>query len=297
MVVAVTPLPIGNALRINLSPPKGARLWNLLRNTTNSFAGPMDPNATIIASQSNEPTIYDAVGLTNGTLYWYQAFYWNPREQEWIPDPSPLSGTPAANYFDDSSDALTLVRERVNNGIQNEVALGNLVSGENANGVIKVLTAPPVFEESQFPLVVVHLTSESPAEHGIGELIDDDARTVNGMWNETEGWLAKTVISVVGWTQNPDVRIAMRKALRRIIVGNLQVFNAAGLREIDFSQEDTEELTGQYGAPIYWAQCTFSCLSPIIVGGQIPSITGVTTSATVVTPGGTDTFSSAGSSS
>jgi hypothetical protein len=294
MVVAVTPLSIGNALRITLAPPDGSKLWNLLRNTTDSFAGPTDPNATLVA-QSSETVLYDSIGLVNGTQYFYRAFYFDGMGGFSF-DAVSATGTPGSNYFDDSTDALTLLRERLDVGIQNEIAAGRLTPGEHAGGVIKVLTAPPVFEQTQFPVVVVHLTSESPGEHGIGELIEQDTQDASGQWNETEGWIAHTVISVVGWCRNPDDRIAMRKALRRLVIGNLQVFYAAGLREVEFSQNDTEELTGQYGAPIYWAECSFSCDSPLIVGGQLPIIAGVTVSADVQIPLSKGRISSAGSS-
>jgi hypothetical protein len=294
MVVAVTPLSIGNALRITLAPPAGSKLWSLLRNTTGIFAGPTDANSVLVA-QTNEEVIYDSIGLANGTQYFYQAFYFDGLGGVTTDDVS-ASGTPGANYFDDSTDALTLLRERLDVGIQNEIAAGRLTPGENAGGVIKVLTAPPVFEQTQFPVVLVHLTSESPGEHGIGELIEQDIQDAGGQWNETEGWIANTVISVVGWCRNPDDRIAMRKALRRLVIGNLQVFNAAGLREVEFSQNDTEELTGQYGAPVYWAECSFSCESPLIVGGKLPTIAGVTVTADIQIPNSKGSISSAGSS-
>lgn len=282
MVVAVTPLSIGNALRIQLAPPAGARLWSLLRNTTGVFDGPTDTDSVLVANQSSERVLYDSVGLVNGTEYFYQAFYWG--DSGLTVDPISASGTPAANYFDDSVDALTLLRERMDVGIQNEISAKRLMPGENAKGIIKVLTAPPVLEDVQFPVVVVHLTSESPGDHGIGEYIEQDTQDASGAWNETQGWIANTVISVVGWCRNPDDRIAMRKALRRLVIGNLQVFNAAGLREVEFSQNDTEELTGAYGAPMYWAECSFSCESPLIVGGQTPTIAGVTVTADVQIP-------------
>lgn len=280
MVVAVNPLSIGNALRITLAPPPGSKSWVLLRNTTGTFSGPTDPAATIVAAQSNEKVLYDVVGLANGTQYFYQAFYWNGTT--YIADAASVSGTPGANYFDASTDALTLLRERLDVGIQNEVAAGRLTPGEEAKGVIKVLTAPPIFEQTRFPVVVVHLTSESPGDHGIGEVIGEDGQDVDGMWNETEGWLANTTISIVGWCLNPDARIAMRKAIRRLVIGNLQVFNAAGLREIELSQQDTEDLTGTYGAPVYWSECTFSCISPVAVSGQVPPVKDITVSIDVL---------------
>lgn len=293
-MVAVSPLFIGNALRIQLAPPAGSKLWNLLRNTSGTFAGPTDPASTLVA-QSNKKVIYDAVGLTNGTKYFYQAYYWDGT-QFTVDAGEPANGTPAAAYFDDSTDALTLLRDRLDVGIQNEVAAGRLKPGQNAAGVIAVKTAPPIFEQTQFPIVVVHLTTESPAEHGIGESIGQDVQGTDGQWSESEGWLANTSISVVGWCLNPDDRIAMRKALRRLIIGNLQVLYTAGLREIEFTQQDTEELTGLYGAPVYWAECSFSCLSPLAVSGRLRPVTDITVTVDVQQTQFNDRIPSAGRS-
>lgn len=292
MVVAVTPLPIGNALRVQLAPPDGAKLWNLLRNTTNVFPGPTDPQSTLVA-QSTETVLYDAAGLSNGTTYHYLAFYWDG--VDWTPDATSMSGTPGFNYADASTDALTLLRDRLEVGIQNEVAMGNLTPGENAGGVIQVLTAPPIFEDTPFPVVVVHLTVEAPAEHGIGEQIGTDGQDTENQWSETEGWLARTTIAVTGWALNPDVRISLRKALRRLVIGNLQIFNAAALREIDFSQEDQEDFT-TYNAPVYFTAGTFACFSPVAVSGQVRPISDVTVDITVQPVLLNERISSAGSS-
>lgn len=273
MVDSVNPLPIGNALRVALSPPKGALLWNLLRNTTGTFTDEADQNSVLVA-QTQDATIYDTGGLKNGTLYYYQAFYFDG--VDWSLGDAIATGTPASAYFDGSTDALTLLQQRLLAGMANEVTSGNIIPGENANGIVDVKTAPPIFEQSQMPTVVVHLSSESPVERGIGELVGESALNADGEWEMSEGWLAKTTITVTGWALNPDVRIALRKALRRLVVGNLQIFAAAGLRDVEFSQSDMEDLSGgEYGCPMYWTVGTFSCLSPIIVGGQFPAITDI----------------------
>jgi hypothetical protein len=273
MVAAVSPIPVGNALRVQLAPPMGATFWNLLRNTTNVFAGPFDPLCVVVAT-SNETVIYDAIGLTNGVTYYYLAYYWNGAT--WVADSESTAGVPVASYIDQSTDAQTLLRDRLDFGIANEIAVGRLTAGEKSNGVIQVLTAPPIFEQVQFPVVVVHLTSEAPDGYGIGEIISTDGQDTDGEWTENEGYLARTTLSVTGWTLNPDARIALRKALRRVMIANKTVFYTAGLREVAFSQTDEDELTGTYGCPVYFTVGTFSCLSPLVVGGQVAPIEEVT---------------------
>jgi hypothetical protein len=272
-MVAVSPVPVGNALRVQVTPPPGAAIWNVLRNLTGVFAGVDDPASTVV-STSNETTIYDAIGLTNGVTYWYQAYYWSGTA--WLADPAPGSGVPASTYVDHSTDALTLLIERVTAGMANEVATGRLTPGENANGVIGVYSAPPVFELIQFPCVVLHLASEAPGEFGLGEMITQDGLDTNGLWDVNEGYFARTTINVTGWTLNSDVRIVLRRAIRRVMIANNQIFATAGLREVAFSQTDEDDLGGTYGAPVYFTVGTFSCLSPLVVSGQVAPISDVT---------------------
>jgi hypothetical protein len=280
MVAIVSPLPVGNALRVQLTPPTFATLWNLLRNTVNAFAGPDDPNCTLVA-QSNAAVIYDAA-VTNGVTYYYLAYFWNGTT--WTADDASASGVPASSYVDQSTDAFDLLRARLDYGIQNEIAAGRLTPGENANNVIAVLVAPPIFEQVQFPVIVVHLASESPAEYGLGEQVSSDNQDTSGQWTENEGYLARTTLNVTGWALNPDVRIALRKAIRRVLIANNQVFAAAGLRQIEFSQTDEDELSGTYGAPVYFTVGTFACLSPLAVGGHVAPISDVTVTVNPVHP-------------
>lgn len=281
MVASVSPIPVGNALCITLAPPKAATLWHLLRNTSNVFAGPADPDSTLVA-ESVEPVIYDSLGLTNGVTYWYFAYYWDGTA--WLPDDASMSGIPQSTYLDQSIDTLTLVRARLDYGIRNEILLGHLTPGEKAGGEIAVLTAPPIFEQVQFPVIVVHLANEAPGTFGVGTDVSTAGVDVSGDWSDDEGYLARTTITVTGWTLNPDARIALRKALRRLMLANSQVFSTAGLRELAFSQTDEDELTGTYGCPVYFTVGTFSCLTPIIVGAQVAPIADVTVTVNAVYP-------------
>jgi hypothetical protein len=287
-MVVVSPIPVGNALRVQVAPPAGAVAWNLLRNTADTFAGPTDPAATLVAF-SNEPVIYDAIGLTNGLTYWYQAYYWDGLA--WTADPQSASGVPASTYADQSTDALTLLLDRVTAGMANEVATGRLTPGEKANGVISVFSAPPIFEQVQFPVVVLHLSNEAPEQYGLGELVAQDTLDTSGLWDEGEGYLARTTISVTGWTLNPDARIALRRALRRVMIANNQIFATAGLREVTFSQTDEDELSGTYGAPVYFTVGTFTCLSPLLVSGQVAPIADITVTVNPVPPNFSETIS------
>jgi hypothetical protein len=263
MISTVLPLPVGNALRLFLEPPAGSLEWRILRKGTDTFTDQNDPNA-VVAYQGTEPVVLDAQALQNGVLTYYRAFYWNG--SAWLVSAT-ASGTPNPTYQDFSPDVLSIVRDRIDAGLQVEVARGAL---SPASGSISVLSAPPVFEDTRWPVVTVHLLSEQPAERMLGEMFTDDVfDPVSGTGIESEGWLARTQLSIVGWTQNPDERIALRQALRRLLVMNLPVFDAAGLVQIDISQQDIDAVSGEYPAPVYQTVGTFTCMAPVLVGDPV----------------------------
>lgn len=263
MISNILPAAVGNAIKIFLAPPASAVRWILLRNLSGTFAGQDDPSAARIFSGNGDTTILDAFGLVNGTRYCYGVFYFDGAA--WTPG-AVASATPNVTYTDQSVDVLSVVRDRLDAGLQHEIALGTLTP---ACGAIAVLNAPPVFEETSWPVVTVHVTADSSGERAVGDLVFPDAfDPVGGLWNEAQGWLARVQLTVVGWSKNPDERMALRKALRKIVIGNLDVFYSAGMTGIDFSQADVDELA-VYPAPVYQAMCTFSCEAPAGVAAPV----------------------------
>jgi len=90
----------------------------------------------------------------------------------------------------------------------------------------------------------------------------------------TEGWLARFSMTVAGVSLNPDERIAMRKALRRIIQVNLPVFADAGMALVEFQQTDSEQFS-ENNAPLYFTNGAFSCVAPAFVrntGGALVDV-------------------------
>lgn len=267
MISLIQTIAAGNALRIFRETPVGASGARLLRKVTDTFAGEEDPDAFLVSDQV-DGAVVDMTSLVNGTLYFYRAYYLV--EGIWTDSGTSVSATPTATYQDAATDAFSLVRDRLDLGLQVEVARGALT---HADGHIKVLTAPPQHEDTVWPVVTVHLTSESSDVRGIGELTVPDFFD-DGDWNEGDGWLADVQMVIMGWSLNPDERIELRKALRRIIVANLPVFDAAGMVMPKFQQQDTEDFSS-FNAPVYQVMCTFSCVAPVRVGSNVDAITDV----------------------
>lgn len=267
----VLPLPIGNALKVFLEPPAFAQLWRVLRKPVGTpFSDQSDPNAFIVYQGDQSTFLVDAKGLVNGTPYAYCAFYFDGAS--WIPS-NVASATPNVSCEDQSVDVLSIVRDRLDVGLQNEVAAGTLLPH---SGHIPVLNATPSYEDTRWPLVTVHVAGDGSGDRAIGESIgDDDFDPLSGEFEEGEGWLARVQLTVVGWSKNPDERIALRQALRRLLIGNLPVFDASAMTQIEWSQSDSDLVSGEYPAPIYQAICSLHCHAPAFITSAVDKVADV----------------------
>jgi hypothetical protein len=268
MISLIQPVSAGNALRVFLVPPAGAVQWRLLRKVADTFAGEDDPEALLVYEGADKITL-DILQLVNGRKYYYRPYYLV--DDAWVPGDT-ASAVPNAIYEELGGDVLSLVRDRLDLGLQVEVERETL---RHAEDYIPVLTAPPIYEDTVFPVVTVHLSNEQPAERTVGETVEVDDFDA-GQWTEKEGWLARTQLTIMGWSINPDERIALRRALRRIVQTNLPIFDFAGMVEIEFSQQDTEDFAS-YAVPVYQVLCTFSCSAPAQVGAKVGAIKEVIT--------------------
>ncbi len=272
MISLAQPLPIGNAVRLLLEPPAGAVAWRVLRRGSNTFTGPVDTGAFLVFEGTLDSFV-DTQFIENGVPYFYKPYYSFDHGATWTPGGA-VSATPRASYADLSTDVMTLLRDRLEAGLKIEVERGAVVSDL---GYVQVFTAPPIAETTSFPAVTIHLESEKPAERAIGEYIGGDEFDVTSYgWEETDGWLADVTLQIIGWCLNADERSALRKALRRIIIGNLGVFAAEGLDLVVLEQSDVDSLNGEYGVPgMFQTVNTFTCLAPVRVGGNVDAISSV----------------------
>ena len=262
MISIVQPLPIGNALRLFLEPPATALRWKVLRKGSNAIAAHDDPTAALIYD-GNERVFIDSSFLQNTVMVFYRAFYTSD-DLVWTAS-DVASGTPAAIYTENTTDVMTVVRDRLEAGLKVELERGNLT---NEMGYIPVYTASPSLERDlSFPLVTVHLDAEDPTIRGVGELIGEEDAD-----EDSEGWIADVRLIIVAWSLNGDERSEMRKAIRRVVLGNLPVFADKGFMQVQLSQQDVDAVNGEFAAPIYQVMSTFSCLAPVAVAGTVPIV-------------------------
>lgn len=272
MIAMIQPLHIGNALRLFIEPPAGAIAWKVLRKASNSFSAHDDPSALLVY-QGDENVIVEATqSLTNDQPWFYCPFY-TQDGATWTAG-AVKSGTPSAIYTDHTTDVMSHMRDRIESGLLVECKRGNF---QTELGFIQVYTAPPQMEQGlRFPLVTLKLINEGSSDRAIGECISGDEFDSPGFdWQESEGWMANVQLGIAGWCLNSDERIELRKALRRIIVANLPVFESFGWITPNLTMQDDDFVNGEYPAQIYQVMCTFTCVAPVRVSGDVPAISSV----------------------
>lgn len=255
----------GNGLRILLMPPSGTTRIVLLRKDADTFTGHDDADAWI-AMDGTERHVVDVAGLYNGVKVYYRAYYWNG--SAWS-ETATVAATPAANFADASVDALSVVRDRLELGLQVYVERTLLA---HPYGRIPVMTASPLFEEVPLPVVTVHVANDSSELRFIGDAIGNDVFSADDLsWATREGWFSRVQLTVVGWSLNADERAVLRNAMKTVLMANMTVFDAAGLMQIDLQFSDQEDFQS-YSAPVYQAICSFTCYAPSVVESVDPAI-------------------------
>lgn len=266
MISMIQPLFAGNALQLFLKPPVGFTRWKILRNGSGVFSGPNDASS-VVAYDGDATVVIDSAGsLTNDVRWFYGPFYTADNGVTWTAGPV-NSGTPSAIYVDNSTDVLSLMRERLEAGLLVECQRGNF---QTELGYIQVYTAPPQMEQGlRFPLVTLHLDGEDPSGRALGELISsNNFNSIGFDGYESEGWIADVRLQIVGWSLNSDERIELRKAIRRLVAANLPIFDSYGWLEIGLSQQDIDAVNGEYPAQMYQVSNTFTCMAPVSVSGR-----------------------------
>lgn len=268
MISIIQNLHIGNALRLFLRPPAGSLVWKVLKKSTDTFSGVDDADAIVVYS-GNQDIFTDSSDLINEVMVFYKPYY-SADGVVWTAG-NTANGTPTATYEEYSTDVLSLVRSRLEAGLLVECQRGNF---HPEHGYIQVFNAPPSLERDlRMPLVTIHLENDEPGERGIGDSISgDEFDSIGFAWDESEGWLSNVAITIIGWSLNSDERIELRKAIKRIIIANLNVFSAADIDQVSLSQSDIDAVNGEYPAQIFQVMCNFTCIAPVRVGGQVDAI-------------------------
>lgn len=270
MLTSAQAMPVGNAVRLELSPADGIVYSKVLRKASLPFTGANDAGATVIAAATFETELLD-LAPNNGTLYYYKDYGWNG--SAFVDDgEDPVSVTPAATYIPGGPDVRDVIKQRIEIGLKQEIARGLLVIRPHAgaaSATVEVLTAPPVFDESKWPVVSVHLQADASTDRSVADELTG---------NEDEGWLSTYTVNVTAWSMNPQERHLLHKAVKRLLQANAAVFAMLGINELDVRAEDVDYVSGEYAAPVYCSSFTLTCkaaayVSPAPEGVVIESVT------------------------
>jgi hypothetical protein len=274
MISMVQPLPAGNAIRVFVVPPDGSTNTRVLRRVTDTFTGPDDTGA-FLAAEGNIHAFVDTTGLINGQPYFYRDYHLVGGV--WVAGAS-KSGTPAAIYQDQSTEVVEFVRARLHAGLLAEIQRGTLQHELNK---IPVLIASPTFEDTKWPVVTIHVANDGPEMRWLGEMEQPDWYDESDeMWVGGEGWLSRVSLNITGWALNADTRAALRKAIKRIVMANLPVFDDHGLSLITLNQQDADDFQS-YSAPVYQSIGSFSCLASSAISAVESPILQVISTANV----------------
>lgn len=267
-IAFLQPLSAGNAVRVFIDPPPSAKSWRVLRKTADAFTGAVDSSAVVVCN-GNDATVLDLTALVNGTLYFYHLFAFNG--SSWSDQGPSSSVTPAATFGPaEVVDTQALVRERFDLGLQACLVQGMFT---HPKGHIEVLTAPPRMDSTDFPVVTLHLSSDSSAVRGLGEETGSSGVVSEATWNGHQGWLARIQLEIGAWALNADQRIALRKSIKAVVAANLPIFYDQGLLDIDLTMSDFEDFQSE-NAPLYGIKGTFTCQAPVSVQSETASLAG-----------------------
>ena len=246
--------PAGNALRLIVTPPADATYWCVLRRADQIPTGPTDAAAVVVRAMSVEQEVLDVCGLQNGQFYYYGIFY--GAAGAWTGEVDTPSAVPAIGYQGAGPDPLSIMRDRLEAGFANEIALGYLTP---SSGELAVHTAPFWLRDGfAFPGCSVHLNSSAPAEHVVGQELLEPTLNPDLTSTESTGWIARTVLDVVAMSLNGDERLDIRKSLTRILQVNTTLFEELGLFDIEVAQSDTEQFA-ENQAPLFVTTAQLTC--------------------------------------
>lgn len=274
MISFLDALTAGNAVRVLVAPPAGAKAWKVLRKTTSTFTGHDDVGASVIC-ESPDTAAIDTAALQNGTPYYYRS-YDQAADNTWsTEDTGILSATPATTATRIGPDPLIFIHERLELGLKAACDAGKL---RHESNYIPTFRAPPTYEDVVFPIVTMHLANDEfrGGASGLGEVIADDVYDAVGEeWIESEGALSRFQLTIVAWAVgNADVRDALRLAIADVLMANLPIFAAKGFLDMAWSQVNAEDFE-TYTSPMYQVVTTLNGVAPAAVTARSAPIAGV----------------------
>jgi len=266
----------GAAVYLALRAPADVSHLRVERRYDDQFADlPGGPDTTTVYAGPPADGVLDWHEVLVGVPHWYAAY--GLKRGVWVRYGSPVSVTPTAQPHAPRSDALDVLRERIEVGLNALLDAGVLTHG---SGRFRVLFGPPALDGVEFPAVSLQLEQAAPDQQYIGGYLAAEV-TESGDWSTQAGWYARYHVQVGLWSLNPDERRLLRASLRDILISNREIFELLGMQEMDVSLADHEDFTS-YSATVYISTARLVFLAPCTITMTENALSDVTVAVTAV---------------
>ncbi|MDO8357315.1 MAG: hypothetical protein Q7U76_13070 [Nitrospirota bacterium] len=272
-VQQATPFAFGGAVSLAWINPLDLTYDHvkILRKTTDTISGPTDPSAIVIYTGSGNVCapyrgifmpvddvtlaryrkVLDVVTVGYGTTYYYAIFACNLDETDISVAALIQARTPNVSAFEEI-DILQLLIDYINPYMNAQIVADSLALRDGQT--INVLNGPPLLDCATWPMVSVHLDDDHPSDFSIGDVVGTDDVTGDAVLHR-RGYMSDASISVVGWTDNPDVRKSLYRNLKGCLISVRQLLEQLGFMNIVVSGRYAEDFES-YGLPLFFALFT-----------------------------------------
>lgn len=276
---------LGGAVRLQWINPTTAGFDHvkILRKLTNTFSGPNDQSATVVylglgdlcqpyrnifqpvdgVTPAQYRQILDTTDIGYNITYYYAIYALDAGEVSPSDAAAMSATTPHVSEFEEI-DILQTLLDYINPYMNAQIVTQSLAIRPNQR--INVLNGPPLLDNATWPMVSVHLDDDHPSDFSIGDIVGSNDTTGDTIVHR-RGYMSDASISVVGWTDNPDVRKSMYRNLKGCLISARQLLENVGLMNVVLSGRYAEDFEN-YQMPLFFALFT-------IKGNMVTSVRSV----------------------
>lgn len=287
------PMMFGGGVRLEWISPIDATFDHvtILRKPTNTISGPTDPSATVVyigkgdvctpyrtiarpidgVTPARYRQIFDTMNIGYSLTYYYAIYAMDSGGIAISVAASMPAIMPSVSVFEEL-DVLQVLIDYIN-AYMNAQIVGQSLSLRSGQ-TINVLNGPPLIDNATWPMVSVHLDDDHPSEFSLADSIGADDVTGDTTIHR-RGYMSDASISVVGWTDNPDVRKSLYRNLKGSLISVRQLLENLGFMNIVVSGRYAEDFES-YGMPLFFALFT-------IKGNLVTSVREVPTEGIIKT--------------
>lgn len=244
----------------------------ILRKTTNTISGPTDPTATLVYTGNGEQAVEfrsvflpddvaesdlyrTAIDLQSpawNTTYYYAIYAMNAAESDVSTAVVASAVIPQVSTFEEL-DVIGQLLVFINSYLNQQIVTGALELPPGVTNV-QVVDGPPLLDNLKFPCVALHLDEDAPVGFAVGDDVGhmDDSGDVEVA---RIGYMSRVAISVVGVTDNPEIRRHLYRLLKGALVAARPLLGRLGMLNMEITGHYSEDFS-QYDMPLFSADLT-----------------------------------------